>query len=120
MSSDSRHFVTVATFTLPTDIVVAKGVLENAGIEHFVHNELTVQTHNLLSNAIGGVRLQVAEGDYEKAKMLLIEGELIKDEPLDPSPAEKILHSKGLQKRAISWIILLAAIITLFMVFLIS
>ena len=62
-----KDLVTLATFTYPTDLAIFRSRLESEGIECFVQDELTIQTHNLYSNAIGGVKLQVKESDAQKA-----------------------------------------------------
>lgn len=68
-----EKFVTLHSFTFPSEIFAIKGRLEAEGIECQTKDELTVQVHNFYSNAIGGIRLQVREKDYEKAKEILIE-----------------------------------------------
>lgn len=73
-----QEFKTIVTFTLPSELVVAKSKLESEGIECRVLNELTVQSHNFLSNAIGGVKLQVLESDFDRASTILKEGGFIK------------------------------------------
>jgi len=65
--------VTVATYTLPHELVIDKSKLESNDIECFVKDEMTVQVHNFLSNAIGGVKLQVLGSDLEKARAILSE-----------------------------------------------
>lgn len=70
-------FVTIAEFALPTDVAVARGLLESEGIECRLQDELTVQVYNLYSNAIGGVKLQVRADEAGRAKALLIEGGFI-------------------------------------------
>ena len=57
---------TIATFTYPAETFVIKSKLESEGIECFIKDELTIQSHNFLSNAIGGLKLQVNPNDVEK------------------------------------------------------
>ncbi len=45
--------------------------LEEAGIEAYLQNEQTVTIDPILSNAVGGIRLFVADTDAEKAQDLL-------------------------------------------------
>jgi len=45
--------------------------LESAGIEAFVQDENMVQMDMLYSNAIGGVRVQIADGDIPEARDFL-------------------------------------------------
>lgn len=63
--------VTLSVYNYPHDLIVDKSKLEDEGIECFTKDELTVQVHNLLSNAVGGVKLQVMEQDYERARAVL-------------------------------------------------
>ena len=66
-------FVTIAEFMLPTDVAVARGRLESEGIECRLMDELTVQVHNLYSQAVGGVKLQVRTEDADRARAFLAE-----------------------------------------------
>ncbi len=50
-----------------------KQMLKEHGIESWIANEQTIQSDWLLSQAIGGIQLQVFEDDLEKAKVLLKE-----------------------------------------------
>lgn len=72
-------FVTVATFTWPTDAVVPRGLLEGEGIEVRMKDEMTVQVHNFYSQALGGVKLQVPEVEAERAREILREGGFLHD-----------------------------------------
>lgn len=92
-------YITVATFTLPSELAVAKTKLESEGIESRVLNELTIQSHNFLSNAIGGVQLQVLESDFKLAYSILAEGGFIQMETPKKSIIQKKLESPIAQKR---------------------
>lgn len=76
-------WVTVAAFMLPSELAVARGMLESEGIECRTQDEFTVQVHNLYSQAIGGIKLQVAMEQAELAKALLRKGGILHDAP-DP------------------------------------
>lgn len=65
--------VTVETFTGPIDAHLAKGRLEAEGIPAFVVNEHHVWANWTLSHALGGVRVQVASADAERATLILEE-----------------------------------------------
>ena len=71
------NWKTVATYINPTDSHIARATLEAQGIEVFLKDELTIQTDNFLSNAIGGVKVQVLEIDYDLAKKILIDSQLL-------------------------------------------
>ena len=75
-------FVTVLTVSYPQQLWIIKGRLEAEGIVCFVKDELTVQSNNLWSNAVGGVKLQVQRENYEKAIELLKELDYIKEDAI--------------------------------------
>jgi hypothetical protein len=77
-------WVTVLTTTLPQQLWIIRGRLESEGIECFIKDELTVQSYNLYSNAVGGVKLQVLEKDQKRAVEILVELGYLKDEPVRP------------------------------------
>ncbi len=69
----SETFYTVAVFTYPTEVIVPRITLETAGIECITKDEETITTNPLLSNAVGGIKLQVRERDFQKAVAILKE-----------------------------------------------
>jgi hypothetical protein len=71
VEDDDGELVTVARYRDMPEAVVARTVLEEAGIECLLRDENTVRTDWLLSNAIGGMRLQVAAKDEARARELL-------------------------------------------------
>jgi hypothetical protein len=64
---------TIATFTKPENAHLLRMRLESFGIEAFIQDENLIQMDILYSNAIGGVRVQVADEDAEAARKLLAE-----------------------------------------------
>lgn len=70
---------TIAQFSKAEDAHLLRMRLEAAGLEVFIQDENTVQVDWLLSDAIGGVRVQVADEDAEAANAILY------DEPASPS-----------------------------------
>jgi Putative prokaryotic signal transducing protein len=56
--------------TLP-EALLAKSILESAGIESFLGDQNIVRMDWFLSNALGGVKLRVREEDAEDAAALL-------------------------------------------------
>jgi hypothetical protein len=64
-------FITIKTTTYPHELLIIKSLLDAEGIEYFVKNENFVQTIPSLSNATGGVELQVYESDVEAALAIL-------------------------------------------------
>lgn len=63
----------IAIFTYPSDLAVVKALLESNDINCYVRDELTVQVHNFISDAVGGIRLEVPEEKVELAEKLLLE-----------------------------------------------
>ena len=48
-----------------------KQILANNGVQSFIANEQTIQSDWLLSQALGGIQLQVFEDEVEKAQEIL-------------------------------------------------
>ena len=65
------RLVTVATFNQPIEAHVVKGRLESEGIETFLADEHVISMNPFYSNAVGGVKVQVAEEDVEEALKIL-------------------------------------------------
>ena len=65
--------LTVATFSKPEDAHMLRLHLEAGGVPAYIQDENMVQTDWLYSNAIGGVRVQIDEGDEDQAKEILQE-----------------------------------------------
>lgn len=70
---DDPDLATVGQYRDMAEAFVARAVLDQAGIECFLRDENTVRTDWLLSNAIGGMRLQVAAKDQAAAEELLLQ-----------------------------------------------
>ncbi len=62
---------TIATFLKPEDAHLLRMRLEAVGIPAFVQDENLIQIDWLLSNAVGGVRVQVSDEDVTEALALL-------------------------------------------------
>jgi hypothetical protein len=67
----SDRLVTVATFQDSVAAALARNFLEHEGIACVLIDDTTVATDWMLSAAIGGVKLQVAALNAERAEMLL-------------------------------------------------
>jgi hypothetical protein len=63
--------VTLRRFRDLPEALVAKGLLDSAGVKCFLSDENTVRMDWLWSNALGGVRLWVREDDVTQAVELL-------------------------------------------------
>ncbi|WP_024479179.1 MULTISPECIES: putative signal transducing protein [Cellulophaga] len=60
-------WVTIATFEYSSDLQVFKAKLESEGITVFVKDENTINSDPMISNAIGGAKVQVFQEDKERA-----------------------------------------------------
>ena len=89
------RFITVKTFTYPHEAQILKGRLESEGIHVYLQDELTVQAHNFLSIATGGVKLQIWSADMEKAIPVLQEIGVL-DHNLQPS--SEVVGSENLKE----------------------
>lgn len=80
-------FVTIAVFQYSSEALIIKGKLEAEGIKVFLVDEYTVDTDPLVSNAIGGVKLQVYTEQTETAKNIIrvIDSNLLKEPVLCPN-----------------------------------
>ncbi len=67
----AEEFVTLTTYTYATEAYILVAKLEAEGIKVFLKNEHLVSTQNFLSNAVGGIDVQVGEHDLERAKVVL-------------------------------------------------
>jgi hypothetical protein len=85
------NFIIVASFLYPHEMEIAKHALESYGIECYSEDNLTVQSYQFISNAIGGVKLLVAEKDLEKAINLLIQKEIISVNSVNKATSIEIL-----------------------------
>ena len=68
-----KAMITIARFEKPEEAHLVRMRLENGGVPAFIQDENTIQIQFLYSNALGGVRLQIAEEDYDKAREILDE-----------------------------------------------
>jgi len=68
---EHRKLVTLRRYRDLSEAIVARGMLESAGIEVFLQNENMVRMDWMISNGIGGVRLQVDEADAAAGLELL-------------------------------------------------
>lgn len=85
-------FVTIGRFANPVEANIAKGKLEDAEIPVFLQDEMTVGMQWSLSNAVGGIKLQILEEDYDRAVELLKDDEDIEfsgNSAAPPAPKSK-------------------------------
>jgi hypothetical protein len=63
--------ITIATFSKPEEAHLFRTRLQAAGIPAYVQDEHLIQMDWLYSNAVGGVRVQIADEDIEAAREFL-------------------------------------------------
>lgn len=83
-------WVTVRTFTLPTQAMVASSVLQSEGIEFVLQDELTVQVDPFYSNAVGGVKLNVRAEEAAHAHEVLKQAGFDEDVEERPTVLENL------------------------------
>jgi hypothetical protein len=70
----SDDLVTVASFGTTFEANLAKGELEANEIDAVLKDDNMVNVNPLLTNFLGGVKLQVAASDEEEARSILKQG----------------------------------------------
>lgn len=63
--------VTIKTFSYDHETVLYEPTFKAEGIEYFLKDQQTVSIDPLVSNAIGGIKLQVKAEDEERARALV-------------------------------------------------
>jgi Putative prokaryotic signal transducing protein len=72
-SIEYRDLVTIRRYRDLSEAIVARAVLESAGIFCFLKDENLVRLEWQISNFIGGIRLQVGASDVEAAEAVLVQ-----------------------------------------------
>jgi DNA-directed RNA polymerase subunit M/transcription elongation factor TFIIS len=75
----SDELITVKTFFYDHETLLLEPMLQSAGIDYFLKDHRTVTVDPFLSNAIGGIKLQVRPEDVERTLELLKEIEKNKE-----------------------------------------
>ena len=66
-----EKLITLTTYTYATEAYVLVAKLEEEGISSHLANENLISAQPFLSTAVGGLEVQVAEGDFAKAQEIL-------------------------------------------------
>jgi len=96
-----ESMVTVASFGTPIDAHVARGRLEDNGIDAYVADENMVGVAWHLGLAVGGVKLQVAAEDAERAREILASPSALEDETGDAEEKAPPPGGEDLSRRAL-------------------
>jgi len=82
--------VTIATFYKATEAEAVRALLEAAGIPAFVADAEVANTNFLLTSAVGGVKVQTAAVDAQRARALVeAQGSFHRDEPDEDEEEEE-------------------------------
>lgn len=65
------QFTQVGVYQYSSEAIIFKGKLESEGIPVFMHDNNTIDSDPMISNAIGGVKLFVKQEDAERATTVL-------------------------------------------------
>ena len=65
------QFTQVGVYQYSSEAIIFKGKLEAEGITVFMHDNNTIDSDPMISNAIGGVKLFVKQEDAERATTVL-------------------------------------------------
>ena len=68
-----EKLITIKTFYYDSETMLYEPRFKDAGIYYFLKDQQTVSADPIVSNAIGGIKLQVRENDLDAAKALLKE-----------------------------------------------
>ena len=101
---------TIAAFTTIEEAYLLKSRLEGSGVAASVRDEFTVAAKPLYANAIGGVKVEVADDDYERALEVLGADA----PPAAPVPAE----SQSLRPVITTYLKLVAVVLVFVWIFL--
>jgi hypothetical protein len=85
-----EELVTIRTFSSSIDFEMVKSYLESIEIECFGRDELSNRAY--ISNANGGVMLQVRAEKAEEAVKLLLDAGYLKAEDFEPSAEMKFVE----------------------------
>ncbi len=67
------NLVTIKTFFYDHETILYEPKFQSEGIEYFLKDQKTVAIDPLVSNAIGGIKLQVKAEDEERGRALVAE-----------------------------------------------
>ena len=78
--------LTTVTYLHEADMICSK--LQADGIEAFMPDESVIAVNPLYANAVGGIRIQVNESDFERAEEIL--QNLLSGSPLPEEPGDEL------------------------------
>jgi len=91
-------FVTIATFDTAPKAELAKNALGDAGISATLADGEIVAMEWMLSNAIGGIKLQVAGEDADRAALILSDHGELGDDLVSDGVSEEELERQAMSE----------------------
>ena len=88
-----KERVRLASFNSQSELAVARTKLKSEQITCWVEDELTVQSYNFISQAIGGIKLFVYAKDFDVAYTILQEGGFLPKELAKPNKVDLLLSN---------------------------
>ncbi len=97
MTNQTENYKTILTFTHPHELVVIRAKLQSEGIECSIKDELITQVNPFYSNAVGGVKLQVKESDFQRAVEILKQSDYLPENEPDQKHVISIIDRQTCQ-----------------------
>ena len=91
------EWITIKQFYYHHETFLYESKLKSEDIDCFMKDEAIVTVDPFLSNAVGGIKLQVQPEDVEKAKAIIDAIDANKEEARDEAQATVTVKSKSLQ-----------------------
>jgi hypothetical protein len=111
------QWVTVMSFVWPSESGVPQSKLEAEGFETRLLDAKTVGVDHFVSHAVGGIKLQVKQEDYDGAIKILVDGGFMIHKEAEPTAAQKwvgeLIANPTSGKSMTSWVLIAIAIISL-------
>ena len=97
------EFVQIAVFDNYMDAHIAMGQLEESGVRCWLKDENTLATNPMWNQALGGIKLMVAEEDLEDAKTLLVQYKDAREKITCPACGSTNVELVTTPKKASNW-----------------
>jgi hypothetical protein len=98
--SDAEEPITVATFSLPMEAQLARMRLESEGVPVYVQSMNLASVNWLMSNALGGIQVQVPPSEAIRARQILADNPVTAEVPEVVCPK---CGSPDVRRAKLSW-----------------
>lgn len=89
-----ENWITISRYEQSHDAHMVKSYLESQGISVFLKDEITSQVTTCYGSAIGGIKLQIPEEQYDKAYELLENGGYVKPRLFEEKIKLELIENK--------------------------